>query len=296
MNTWGVIIGLGVVSLTFQVLKAQEARLTLEPNPEDTSKVHRLIQSGQEAEIASSGGWLAALNYYGQAYRLAQVSNYTIGEANALRLIAQLESRTGSHEKEVIDHFLQELALREEIGDTLEIANTYELIGKFFDRKLKMPDQAVGYYQQALTLKKKVIKDFDKLSDTYLNLAHMFAELGEFSKAEEYFNPILNDYQEKEDFANAAKISLAIAEMHLQGENQASAKGFLLKAKSLYEKARRYDFQDYSQEMEEIETLLAPFKEHKKVNWSLWIGIIAALLTVILISFFIFRKYLKKQV
>lgn len=244
---------------------AQDNSLILKPSPKDTAKVQDLLRQGQEAELTSTGGWLNALNYYGKAYQLAQVVNDRVGEAASLRLIAILESRTGSHEKEVIQYFLQELAIREEIGDSLETANTYTLLGDFFDKKLHLTQEAIGYYKHALILREKSSASDSLLRVSYLKLGQLWAELGNKAQAESYFERAIQQFVHTQRFYEASELCLdVVAYVSLPYEDFLAAQKWLRQAQKYHQQAQRYDFTTYPQTQKRIQSLTRELEEDQQ--------------------------------
>ncbi len=121
---------------------------------EEIAKINALLKSAQKESIATHG-WMIALKEYGEAYRLAQENNYLSGQAEALRGIAKIESSFGSRNEEALNYMMQELKIRALLDAPFETAQSYVLIGDIFENKLFTPQNALGYYQQALYLQEK---------------------------------------------------------------------------------------------------------------------------------------------
>jgi hypothetical protein len=155
--------------------KAQTAVVMIYPDPKDTVEVQRLNQLGNEAFLQKNG-WLNAFAYFGEAYRLAQSIHYTKGEADILRKMTLAHIQLGSNKDEILANFIDEITLRHEIGNQLEIANSYQYLGDYC-YKLRYTDEAAGYYAQVALLREKHSQNYDVLMQSFDKAAKVYAEM-----------------------------------------------------------------------------------------------------------------------
>ncbi|MEO1652817.1 MAG: hypothetical protein AAFU64_04660, partial [Bacteroidota bacterium] len=187
--TWGLL-------LSASALFAQER-----PNLSDSIQVQNLLKKGKE-EILSPGGWLSGLSYFADAFRLSQRISYKKGQADALRQMARVEMKTSKGNDQALAYLLDELEIRNQLGDRNEIASTYEMLGDLFYSGA-YPDwyQALNYYQQALV----IIKDnssasgFDRITQLYKKIASSYQVLDSLEQELQLRNQLILHLESKPD-------------------------------------------------------------------------------------------------
>ncbi len=198
-------------------LRAQEYM----PYRRDTAEVRRLNQMGAEAMLEEAG-WMSALHYLGQGYRLAEEIGFEEGKADALRLIARVEESLGDR-KEALQYYLREIDIRKNLGQTEEIAQTYLYLGDFFYKREDLKAQALGYYVQALFLGEKL----DWSNQQRLEVLEKIAQLAQENQAPSY---LLETYQKmlpllaaEQNYIQAKKTALEIVQLYLDKQAFASS-------------------------------------------------------------------------
>lgn len=129
-------------------------------------------------ESTQPNGWMIALKYYSEAFKMAQNIGYLEAQSEALRGIAKVESGFGSRNQQALKYMLQEIAIRNSLDAPLETAKSYLIMGEILDNQLFTPQNALGYYQQALHLQEKFnenpqerLKTLDKIVGVYKYLS-----------------------------------------------------------------------------------------------------------------------------
>lgn len=266
--------------LTYTDVKAQLLVTTTFPEPEDTLEVFRLNQLGKHHALIKNG-WLTALSYYGDAYRLAQKVNYLKGEADALRNIAQVEARLGNQKQEALDFFLEELRLREKIGNKLEIANTYYYLGDLFKNQLHNTKEALGYYRQACILRDKFSSNFSLKQKSWKKIAALYETDEDFTNALQCYQKLLKLYVDEKQLKKASDVSMQISQLYITQNNFNKALRYATLSKKYYVKKitkgkkvpPRFDELIASLKQQE-HRIQQENTRHFFANW-LWIGFIA---------------------
>ncbi len=195
-----------------------------------TTQLHSLLEKAQQ-ESNSTQGWLIALKYYGEAYRLAQEQGYLAEQAQALQGIAKIESSFGNRNQEALQYMFQELEIRALLDVPLETAQSYILVGEMIENKLFTPQNASGYYQQALYLQEKFNERPQERLKTVNKILGVFRYLQQTDSLVYYQVKKLQLLKILEaPRTELAQISLSISENYLALEHFEEARSFALDA------------------------------------------------------------------
>ncbi|MCU0447905.1 MAG: tetratricopeptide repeat protein [Microscillaceae bacterium] len=196
-------------------------------------EIESLNQTGSEA-IARADGWLVGFNVLARALNLAREHQYREGEAQTLRLLAQLEANTGQRKEEALAYFMAELKLREELGNLAEVANTYMNLGNFFQNKLHDSEEAVGYFQQVLAIRQKNRQTLPEINEALLAIAQTYSAMDNYQQAIQYYQQVLKNLKSLQKSEVAAKLCLDIAQMYARAHNYAQAMQYAQEARTYH--------------------------------------------------------------
>lgn len=184
-------------------------------------KVHIDALNMLSAEYAKESPDGAALQFAQKALKLADKYKHEQGKADALINIGLIDYKELTDYDEAIKDFKEALAIYTKLGNKLKIANTQEIIGKFyFDLFYLRSDQtnyknSLEYYQKALASRKE-LGHKRQMAKIYEVMSELYGHL--------------NDSQQAID-------ALVQAESILEalGENKTNSTRLISKYKSKYE-------------------------------------------------------------
>jgi tetratricopeptide (TPR) repeat protein len=204
-------------------------------SPQIPSSIIQEIQKlNQEAATAieRADGWMVGFNLLARALRLAQENQYLEGEAQTLRLLAHLEANTSQRKEEALDYFMAELKLREQLGNLAEVANTYMNLGNFFQHKLHDSEEALGYFQQVLAIRKKNRQTLPEINEALLAIAQNYSVIDDYQAAIQYYKRALSNLKTLNQLDKAAELCLEIAQMYARAHNYTQAMDYAQQAQA----------------------------------------------------------------
>ncbi|WP_299459715.1 adenylate/guanylate cyclase domain-containing protein [uncultured Microscilla sp.] len=151
-------------------------------------KVHIDALNMLSAEYAKESPDGAALVFARKALNLAKKYKHEKGRADALVNIGLIDYKELTEYKKAIKHFKEALAIYTKLGDKSKVAETQEVIGKFyFDLFYLRSDQgnyrnALEYYQKALALRKE-LGHKKQMAKIYEVISELYGHLNESQKA-----------------------------------------------------------------------------------------------------------------
>jgi CHAT domain-containing protein/Tfp pilus assembly protein PilF len=149
---------------------------------------------------------LKAIEFYQQLLTLIQESKDKPGEGTTLNNIAVVYQELGQY-NEALQHYRQALAVKSELGDDLgqgQILNNMAVIYREqtdYPKALEFLDKALAIYKQAIDLFNNNANSLPYAAlagevTTLSNLAGIYDELGQYSKALKYYEQSLHLYRE----------------------------------------------------------------------------------------------------
>ncbi|EAY32101.1 tetratricopeptide repeat protein, partial [Microscilla marina] len=151
-------------------------------------KVHIDALNMLSAEYAKESPDGAALVFARKALNLAKKYKHEKGRADALVNIGLIDYKELTEYKKAIKHFKEALTIYTKLGDKSKVAETQEVIGKFyFDLFYLRSDQgnyrnALEYYQKALALRKE-LGHKKQMAKIYEVISELYGHLNESQKA-----------------------------------------------------------------------------------------------------------------
>lgn len=228
-----MILCLSCLSLSF-VAQAQGSVIMIAPTPADTMAVFQLNQAGVQA-LDEPNGWLNAISFHSQAYQKAGAVNYLKGEAMSIRYLIQAEMKAAGRRVQIIEYFLKELEIREEIGNFADLAATYEVMGDYYTEYVDLED-AIGYYQQAIILRRKHTPFAKEILSDLTKIAKNYAVLGQKDKGLHAFIDIMQQHIQREEYEDAVNLCVDISEIYTKQKEYKKALEYAQRAESYYKK------------------------------------------------------------
>lgn len=151
-------------------------------------KVHIDALNMLSAEYAKESPDGAALVFARKALNLAEKYKHEKGKADALVNIGMIDYKELTEYKQAIKHFKDALTIYTKLGDKNKIAETQEVIGKFyFDLFYLKSDQtnyrnSLEFYQKALALRKE-LGHKKQMAKIYEVMSELYGHLNESQKA-----------------------------------------------------------------------------------------------------------------
>ena len=202
-----------------------------------------------------------ALDYYDKSLKIDQETGNNMGMANTLNNIGLIYHKQGNHEQ-ALDYYDKSLKINEELGDKKRMANTLNNIGNIYKERYNFA-KAIDYGSRALSLAK---------------------EIGAVKEIKEASAVLFNGYKKTGQPARA----LEMYELHIEMrdslnsiENKEAA--IKLTYQHTYEKEK-----EISEAKHQNQMILSAEREEWQQQISYIIG--GALITVILIAFFIYNR------
>lgn len=152
----------------------------------DTHKIDALNLLAYELQIL--GKKETASFYTKQALKFAQKTDYEKGLADALMQIALLDYNDLGQVGNDIENYQEALKIYEDLKDTTKIAQTLEIIAKFYAKGLieEKYSKAVPLFERLVNLDVHLHKP-EKLAEAYEELGVLYSRLRDDTKAHEYY-------------------------------------------------------------------------------------------------------------
>ena len=225
-----IILQTGVLS---HHLKAQEQIIdSLEnqlPLVDNNSRIDYLIEL---SELYFDISLKKSADYADSALLESRKINNKKGEADALNKLGNIHWIT-SNLNAAMEHYLEALEIREEIGDSIGIAGCYNNLG-IIASEFNDYDIAIEYTQKAYVINNK-INNVSDIATNYNNLGTYYHEMKEYSKALNYYFTNLNLLEELDDKTSLSYTLNNIGEIYNENKKYSEALPYYYRALEIQE-------------------------------------------------------------
>lgn len=153
----------------------------------------------------------AALHYYGQARDLCRANGFTKGEAGVLNNMSLIYVVKGQYNK-ALDMLNQSLMIKEQMGDSAGMANTYLNIGTVYDTQDKN-ELAIAFFQKAAAMY-RLLDSPVEMAKALNNLGEAYIEIKDYDTALKYSIEALQLRRSNNDRYNIASSYATIADVY----------------------------------------------------------------------------------
>ena len=186
--------------------------------------------AGQLAFV--QGEFDAAHQHYGEAVKLGQqIAPRSAIISQAYRLLADLQAEEGDYQ-EALASCEKSLQVSKDIGEKIEEAVVYRILGKLYSQDGKQAGEVRDYFERGAQMMEEMGVKCE-LVKTYLDMSRCDAfDLREkmkfLGRAEDLASQLDSPYY-------LASVQVSFAELFIRNEEPAAAQDFLSKAKSVFE-------------------------------------------------------------
>ncbi len=225
-----IILQTGVLS---HHLKAQEQIIDSLENQlllvDNNSRIDYLIEL---SELYFGISLKKSADYADSALLESRKINNKKGEADALNKLGNIHWIT-SNLNAAMEHYLEALEIREEIGDSIGIAGCYNNLG-IIASEFNDYDIAIEYTQKAYVINNK-INNVSDITTNYNNLGTYYHEMKEYSKALNYYFTNLNLLEELDDKISLSYTLNNIGEIYNENKKYSEALPYYYRALEIQE-------------------------------------------------------------
>jgi len=225
-----IILQTGVLS---HHLKAQEQIIDSLENQlllvDNNSRIDYLIEL---SELYFDISLKKSADYADSALLESRKINNKKGEADALNKLGNIHWIT-SNFNAAMEHYLEALEIREEIGDSIGIAGCYNNLG-IIASEFNDYDIAIEYTQKAYVINNK-INNVSDIATNYNNLGTYYHEMKEYSKALNYYFTNLNLLEELDDKTSLSYTLNNIGEIYNENKKYSEALPYYYRALEIQE-------------------------------------------------------------
>lgn len=226
-----VILQTGVLS---HHLKAQEQIIdSLENQLAFVDNISRINYMIELSELYFEISLEKSADYADSALLESRKINNKKGEADALNKMGNIHWIT-SNFNAAMEHYLEALDIREEIGDSAGIAGCYNNLG-IIASEFNDYDIAIEYTQKAYAINNK-INNISDIATNYNNLGAYYHEMKKYSKALNYYFMNLNLLEELDDKASLSFTLNNIGEIYNENKKYSEALPYYYRALKIQEK------------------------------------------------------------
>lgn len=226
-----VILQTGVLS---HHLKAQEQIIdSLENQLAFVDNISRINYMIELSELYFEISLEKSADYADSALLESRKINNKKGEADALNKMGNIHWIT-SNFNAAMEHYLEALDIREEIGDSAGIAGCYNNLG-IIASEFNDYDIAIEYTQKAYAINNK-INNISDIATNYNNLGTYYHEMKIYSKALNYYFMNLNLLEELDDQASLSFTLNNIGEIYNENKKYSEALPYYYRALKIQEK------------------------------------------------------------
>ena len=208
-----------------------------------------------------------ALEFYQKSLKIRESNGLIEKIAIEYNNIGRMHKELGNY-AEAFSYLYKSLKIRKDIfGEEHEsTARAYDVLGSFYqdiskDRENRIiyenyHEKAYDYLTKALEIRKKILKNnHPSIAVSYNNLATWYKEIGDYKKAIEYFNHIINNFYGEENQLIIAMANFHLGRVYFINNDLEKALNFIKKAITIWSNILPEDHQ-YIIRAKDIENLI----------------------------------------